>query len=123
MHPRQTTYTQLLPGQSAVDAVPAAGERWGTSGGGLNLVGNAAPLLDRAHPAKTASRVRGWTVTVSTGSGASTGWTDDFQRADATGLAAVGNGWAVVLGADANINSGDLVRTDAGSLPRAVQRE
>ena len=31
------------------------------------------------------------------------------------GLAAVGNGWAAVLGADANINSGDLVRTDAGS--------
>lgn len=101
-------------GQSAVDAVLATVNGWGTSGGGLNLAGNAAPS-STGLAAKTALEGRGWTVTVATGSGASTGWTDDFQRADATGLAAVGNGWAAVLGADANINSGDLVRTDAGS--------
>ena len=94
---------------------------WGTSGGRLNLAGNAA-LLDRARRKERPSRGRGWTVTVATGSGASTGWTDDFQRADATGLAAVGNGWAAVLGADANINSGDLVRTDAGSTACCTTR-
>lgn len=39
---------------------------------------------------------------------------DDFARANAVGVAAVGNGWYGGLGGDGNIVSGDLVRTDTG---------
>lgn len=41
---------------------------------------------------------------------------DTFTRADATGYAAVGNGWSpYASGANANIVSNDLVRTDGGN--------
>lgn len=40
-------------------------------------------------------------------------WTDDFNRPDATGVAAVNNGWAV-NGGDLNIVSNTLVRTGSG---------
>lgn len=40
-------------------------------------------------------------------------WTETFDRADATGFAAVGNGWAV-NGGDINIVSNALVRTGFG---------
>jgi hypothetical protein len=38
---------------------------------------------------------------------------DSFERANATGLAAVGNGWYGAFTADANISSGDLIFTSA----------
>lgn len=101
-------------GQAAVDSVLTTVDSWGVSSGALDLGGNAAPS-STGLVAKAALEARGWTVTTSAGGGASTGWADDFQRGDATGLAAVGNGWAAVFAADANINAGDLVRTDSGS--------
>jgi hypothetical protein len=98
--------------QSDIDGILAAVEAWGTSNGELNLSGNTAPSA--AGDADVALlEARGWTVTVDTGgAGGNVIWEDNFDRADATGIANVGNGWTLMEGTqDANILSGDLERT------------
>jgi hypothetical protein len=110
------TYTYDLAGsvfpQADVDAILAAANAWGNSGGSLDLSGSAAPSTDTNV---LALRSRGWTVTVAVGSGTTTGVRfDDFTRADVTGAANVGNGWFAGLNADANLVSNDLVRVDSG---------
>lgn len=99
--------------RGAVDAVLVEVNSWATSNGYLDLsgAGNAAPSAT-GLTARTALLARGWTVLVA-GGGAL--WSDDFGRADATGLANVGNGWVALNGGDADITSGDLVRTDTGA--------
>lgn len=98
--------------QASVDAILAEAVTWNVNNRALDLSGtNAAPSSTGATDRTTLVN-RGWTVTVS---GATDLWSDDFQRADATGVAAVGNGWtASVATPVADISSGDLVRTDSG---------
>lgn len=99
--------------QADVDVILAAANAWGNSGGSLNLTGSAAPSSDTDV---LALRSRGWTVVVlAAGTAPIVGvLSDDFERADVVGAVAVGNGWYGALGADANIVSGNLVRTDTG---------
>ena len=96
--------------QAGVDAVLTEVDSWATSGGTLDLRNNTGPSTD-THI--TALQGRGWTVytdTVVPG-----GWADLFTRADATGIVAVGNGWASLIGGrDANIVSQNLVAVGAG---------
>lgn len=49
-------------------------------------------------------------------------WTDDFNRANATGLGAVGNGWHTTSGGlgDGDIVSNNFVRTDNAAYQRVV---
>jgi hypothetical protein len=95
---------------TAVDGVLATVDGWGTSGGTLNLAGNASP--SSAGLTRIGNLLsRGWAVTTAAaGAGV---LSDDFERADATGLTAVGNGWHAWNSAGANIVSGRLVRTDS----------
>lgn len=99
--------------QAAVDAVLVEAASWGTSNRAIDVSGgsNAAPSAT-GTAARATLLGRGWTVTVNSG----VLWSDDFQRADASGIAAVGNGWFAAASAPtADIVSGDLVRTDNGA--------
>lgn len=94
-----------------VDALLVEVDSWGTSNGLIDLTGNAAPSI-AGLTARTALLGRGWTVNVAGGAAI---WSDDFERADVTGIASIGNGWVAFASGDANIVSGDLVRADSGA--------
>lgn len=100
-----------------IDYILATADGWGTSGGTINLLGNRPPSpTGQAHA--TSLQGKGWTVNVETLTSAARpagALADDFNRANATGIAAVGNGWFTPGGANANISNNTLVRTDAGS--------
>lgn len=108
----------------AVDTILATVDSWntdwGAGNGTLNLAGNAAPsAAGTAHAASLATRH--WTVTVETlASAARPGGVvgDDFDRADCTGVAAIGNGWFALDGATGSISSNRLIRTDTGTFRR-----
>lgn len=106
---------------AAVDSILATVDSFNTSGGNsLNLAKNRPPsAAGQAHV--TALTGRGWTVTTETVTSAARSagvLGDDFHRANATGLAAVGNGWQAPSWstAGANIVGNTLVRTDGGSF-------
>lgn len=112
----RTTLTEIdLHGnslnQGAVDGVLVEVESWHTSNGALNLLSTAVPS-STGQTADTALTGRSWTVSVD--SSAVGVHSDNFERANATGIANIGNDWFALLGADANIVSGDLVRPDTG---------
>jgi hypothetical protein len=96
--------------QADVDGLLAAAESWNTSNCLLDLTDTTSPspagLTDRAL-----LQARSWNVVLDSA------WEDDFERADAADLAAVGNSWADGLsnGVACNITSGDLIRTDTGA--------
>jgi hypothetical protein len=92
-----------------VDAILVEVNSWGTSSGGIDLSSNTQPS-STGQTAATALIGRGWTVTVDS----PPLWQDDFERSNATGLTAVDNGWFALGSGDADIVSGDLVRTDSG---------
>ena len=97
--------------ETAVDAVLAEVESWGTSSHVVNLAGShypsAAGLADVA-----ALQGRGWTVTIS--SAPVTGVnSDDFARV-AADIAAMGSEWYAYNGATATLDGADLVYTSSG---------
>lgn len=101
---------------AAVNNVLITVASWGTSSGTLNLNVNAAPTYDGLQ-AETTLTGRGWTITRAASVGV---LSDDFERADATGIANVGNGWFTTGNATANIVSGNLVRTDNNGYQRLL---
>jgi hypothetical protein len=94
-----------------VDRVLATVESWGGSGHKVDLSGNSRPSAAGAASAATLTG-RGWRVVTGSGPGV---LADDFGRADATGIAKVGNGWFTPGQANANIAGENLVRTDSAS--------
>jgi hypothetical protein len=77
-------------------------------------------LTDSAIPSSTgiaaaaALESGGWTVEVEEATGPVLLWSDTFNRANATGYVAVGNGWLVDGGGNINIVSNALRRTGGG---------
>ncbi|HEY6736292.1 MAG TPA: hypothetical protein VI322_01095, partial [Candidatus Saccharimonadia bacterium] len=98
--------------QAAVDGVLTTVNGWGTSGGTLDLTNTANPS-PTGQAAITSLLSRSWTVSTDSATGGVDA--DNFQRADVTGMANIGNGWFAVNNADADIVSGDLIRTDSGA--------
>ena len=78
-------------------------------------VGATVAAVHRVTTTAAATLGVGGTSTVGDGAGGPL-WSDDFERPDATGIPAVGNGWTASVNAPtANIVSGDLVRPDTGN--------
>ena len=104
---------------AAVDGLLVEAESWGTSGAyTVSTTGNTSPSAT-GIAAAYALIGRGWTVTTDatlTGGVAS----DDFERADATGIGNVGNGWYAWNSATANIVSGALVRPDTSTYRQVL---
>lgn len=92
--------------QSAVDGILSTVDSWATSSGTLNLGSTTAPSA--AGVINYLNLVgRNWTVT--TTSGGTGVFADNFDRANTTGgLSEVGNGWHSINGAVANIVSNAL---------------
>ena len=112
--PGQNYMTIWLAGcgltQGAVDDLIDTLDGFDTSYGGLDLTGNAVPSI-AGVAASDALTGRAWTVSLETGGVNS----DNFERADVTGIGNVGNGWYGWCDADADISSGDLVYTSGSS--------
>lgn len=113
-----------------VDHVVAIADGWGTSNGTLAIEGNVPPS-DSGLLSVASLQGRGWTVThdepiVSPGPDPEppTGtllWADEFERADATGWEAVGNGWLQPIGgADLSISDGQLVVSGGSSYQQML---
>ncbi len=93
---------------AAVDGVLAAVASWGTVGQTVDLSANSGPSATGVASAAMLTE-RGWRVVTGSSPGV---LADDFGRADATGIAGVGNGWFTPGQATASIAGGNLVRTD-----------
>lgn len=100
-----------------IDNILAVVDGWGTTGGTINLQGNRPPS-PAGQAYVTSLQGKSWATNVETLTSAARPAgvaADGFNRADATGVAAVGNGWFTPGSANANISSNMLVRTDSGS--------
>lgn len=102
--------------ETAIDTILTDVNSYATSNGTLNLGATCGVRSAASDAAVAALAARSWTVTVDSAGVAS----DDFERADATGLSNVGNGWYTPSDANANISSGSLVRTDTGPYYRMI---
>jgi hypothetical protein len=102
--------------ETTIDTILNDIDAWSTSGGTLNLGATCGVRSAASDTAVSNLAGRGWTVYVDAAGVAS----DDFERADATGLSNVGNGWYTPTDANANIVSGDLVRSDTGPYYRII---
>jgi hypothetical protein len=107
----EITFNNNRLSTAQVDRVLATVESWGTSGHRVDLSGNSRPSAAGVASAAKLT-VRGWRVVTGSSPGV---LADDFGRADATGIAKVGNGWFTPGQANANIAGGNLVRTDSAS--------
>jgi hypothetical protein len=104
--------------QASVDHVLATADSWGTSGGILHIDGGAnSPVSTTGEVAAQSLIAKGWDVQYKPA--ATVLWEDTFDRADAVGLAAVGNGWMTPdADVDANIVSNRIVLTGPASYRR-----
>jgi hypothetical protein len=93
--------------QADIDGILSTIESFGTWTGVIDVSNNAIPSAAGFASANTL-RSRSWTVTTDTGAGV---LSDDFERADVTGIANVGNSWYAYNNANANITSGNLIFT------------
>ena len=103
--------------EADVDHVLAVADAWGTSGGTLRLDGNSPPSPAGVAAAENLQG-RGWTVQHDTP--VSVLWSDEFNRADASGWANSG-GWfpaSTESDTDVAISSNRLVLTGASSYRR-----
>lgn len=112
--------------EATVDYILATVEGWGTSNGELRLYGDHA-LGENAPPSAAGLldvdtlRGRGWIVTHSIGGMGNLIVADEFDRADATGYAAVGNGWQQPIGgSDLSIVGERLVISGGSSYQRII---
>lgn len=107
---------------ASVDHVLEVADGWGTVGTRLFIDGSNGPpsAAGVAHAQSLISR--GWDVHYNPPATAGTLlWADEFDRPDATGWAAVGNGWQQPIGgSDLSIINGELHITGGSSYQRII---